>query len=221
MKIDAIDSVLLAVADLDAACRPYERLGLRLSPARNVRRTLRVGGAANLFAVHFRAAAGADGLLAQPLSQALAAGRSLFAVGLGVADLGAAVRHLMAKDVQAIPFRDGDRELAWLALHDQAGTDLVLAGQDGRAAAGGPAPPGHSFPLRRLDHFAVITHDLEVKSRFWAEVLGVAVAGEVTTPVLVIHSLRLGDAVLGQRGMVILGMATLEQAGGGAGWHDR
>src|SRR5262249_11350672 len=62
------------------------------------------------------------------------------------------------------------------------------------AAAAGP--PGHSFPLRRLDHLAVVTHDLEARTRFWADVLGVAVAGEVATPATVIRQLRLGDAVL-------------------------
>jgi hypothetical protein len=41
--------VLLAVADLENACRSDERLGLRLSPGRVGRRTLHVGGPANLF----------------------------------------------------------------------------------------------------------------------------------------------------------------------------
>ena len=51
MMLKTIDSVWLAAPDLDAVCRPYERLGLRLSPARDGRRTLSVGGPANLFAV--------------------------------------------------------------------------------------------------------------------------------------------------------------------------
>ena len=67
MKIEAIDSVFLAAADLDAACRPYERLGLKLSPALDGRRTLLVGDPANLFAVHFLAATSADGPLARPV----------------------------------------------------------------------------------------------------------------------------------------------------------
>jgi catechol 2,3-dioxygenase-like lactoylglutathione lyase family enzyme len=86
--------------------------------------------------------------------------------------------------------------MAWLALHEQAGTDIVLCGHDGLAAAAGSVPPGHSFPLRRLDHLAVVTHDLEARARFWADVLGVAGAGEVATPAMVIRQLRLGDAVL-------------------------
>src|SRR5438445_124032 len=127
MMFDAIDSVYLAVTDLAAACRPYERLGLRLSPARDSRSTLHVGGPANLLAVHFLTDAGREGPLAQPLRRALAAGRSLFAVALRIADLDAVLGRLETRGVQAMRFhQDGDDEMAWLLLHDQGGTDLVL-----------------------------------------------------------------------------------------------
>src|SRR5262249_15887483 len=46
------------------------------------------------------------------------------------------------------------------------------------------------------DHLAVVTPDLEAKTRFWTDVLGLPVAGEVTTPAMVIRQLRIGDAVL-------------------------
>ena len=78
MKIEAIDSVLLAVRDLDAACGPYERLGRKLSGARDGHRTLSVGGPADLFTVHFLAATA--GPLALPWREAIAASRPLFAV---------------------------------------------------------------------------------------------------------------------------------------------
>ena len=98
-------------------------------------------------------------------------------------------------------FRDAGNEMAWLPLHEQAGTDLVLVrhGQtpeQRQAAATAHGLLAHSFPLKRLDHLAIVTHDLEAKTRFWAEVLGVPVAGEVTTPTMVIRQLRIGDAVL-------------------------
>src|SRR3954452_1345559 len=102
MTFDAIDSLCLAVADLDTACRPYERLGLRFSPERDGRRTLQVGESTNLFAVHFLAEAGQDEPLAGPLQRALAAGRPLFAVGLRVSDLSQAVDVLAARGVPAI-----------------------------------------------------------------------------------------------------------------------
>lgn len=44
----------------------------------------------------------------------------------------------------------------------------------------------HTLPLKRLDHLAVVAHDLEEKTRFWTDVPGVPVAGEVATPTLVI-----------------------------------
>jgi catechol 2,3-dioxygenase-like lactoylglutathione lyase family enzyme len=220
MMIDAIDSVFLAVSDPDTACRPYERLGLRLSPTRDGCRTLHVGGPANHFAVHFLTA-DADGPLAHLPRLALAAGRPLFAVALGVADLDAILGRLEAKGLAAVKFRDGDDERAWLSLHERAGTDLVLRRRDEAVPSGLPA---HAFPLKRLDHLAVVTHDLDEKTRFWSDVLGVPVAGEVTTPTLVIRQLRLGDAVLEllgpasadsplrQRTLGLAGMASWEVA---------
>lgn len=74
MLYDAIDSAYLAVPDLDAAGRPYERLGLRPSPAHAGRRTLHVGGPGNLFSIHFVAEV-AESPLAEPLCFALAADR--------------------------------------------------------------------------------------------------------------------------------------------------
>jgi catechol 2,3-dioxygenase-like lactoylglutathione lyase family enzyme len=200
MLYDAIDCVCLAAPDLEAACRPYERLGLRLSPAHEGRRSLHVGGGTNLFTVHFLAEGGLGGPAAGPLGQALAAGRALFAVGLRAPDFTLAVRELTGKGVSAALFRDRDAEAAWLPLCERAGTDLVLVRQatpqarHARAKAEGLLD--HSFPLKRLDHLAVVTHDLEAKTAFWSGVLGVPVAGEVVTPTLVIRQLRLGDAVL-------------------------
>jgi len=55
---------------------------------------------------------------------------------------------------------------------------------------------GHSVGLKRLDHLAAVTPDLEAKTRFWLDVLAVPVAREVVTPTLVIRQLRIGDAVL-------------------------
>jgi catechol 2,3-dioxygenase-like lactoylglutathione lyase family enzyme len=188
MLYHAIESVFVAVGDLDA-CRSYERLGLVLSPAEGGRRTLHVGGPGNLIAVHFLNDITVLSPLAEPLRRALAGGRSLFGVALGVANLDAAVSHLQARGVNAV--RDGD--VAWLPLHDRAGTDLVLVGHPSRRVEG---PPAHRFPLKRLDHLAVVTHDLDEKTRFWSETLGVPVSGEVITPTLVIRQLRIGDAVL-------------------------
>jgi len=115
MLYDAIGSVYVAIPGLDA-CRPYGRLGLRLAAPQEGSRTLQVGGPANLFAVHFLSAASPSPLLAEPLRQALAAGRGLFAIGLRVADPAGIVRRLASHGVQAQPHRDGEEDLAW-TLH--------------------------------------------------------------------------------------------------------
>jgi catechol 2,3-dioxygenase-like lactoylglutathione lyase family enzyme len=201
MIYDAIDSVYLAVPNLDAACRPYERLGLRLSPPRHGRRTLHVGGPTNLFLFNFLAEAGPDGPLAEPLRRACSTGQSLFAIGLGVPDLEAPLGPLERKGLAAARLRDGEDDLAWLPLHDRAGTDLILVRharllKERHAEAAEAGLLDHSFPLRRLDHVAPVAHDLEATTLFWADVLGVSVAGEVTTPTMVIRQLRFGDAVL-------------------------
>jgi catechol 2,3-dioxygenase-like lactoylglutathione lyase family enzyme len=201
MLYHAIDSVYLAARDLDAACRPYERLGLRLSPPAAGRRTLHVGGPTNLFAVHFLADADPGSLFAAPLRQAIDTGRSLFAVALRVADLDETTAALAGRGLRVTRGRDGDADLGWLPLHGQTGVDRVLVRhdrpvQERHAAAVRAGLLEHTFPLKRLDHLAVVTHDLGVLTRFWADVLGVPVAGEVTTPTMVIRQLRIGDAVL-------------------------
>jgi catechol 2,3-dioxygenase-like lactoylglutathione lyase family enzyme len=174
---------------------------LRLSAARDGRRTLHVGGPANLFAVCFLAEAVADSPLSQPLRNVLAAGRPLFAVALRVTNLDTIISDLEAKGLAATRFREGGDEMAWLPLHDRAGTDLVLvrhsrSQQERHDEAVQAALLAHAIPLRRLDHLAVVTHDLDEKARFWSGVLDVPVAGEVVTPAMVIRQFRLGDAVL-------------------------
>jgi catechol 2,3-dioxygenase-like lactoylglutathione lyase family enzyme len=193
MPYEAIDSLFVAVPDLEAACRPYERLGLPPSSTRDGRRTLHVGGPAHRVAVHFLAEPGRDAPLAGPVRQALASGRGLFAVGLRVPHLSGAVDLLASRGVVATTLADAGGGLAWLPLHDRAGTDLVLVGQ---AEAARPDDPGHAFPLRRLDHLAAVAPDLEAETRFWADALGVPVSGEVMTATMVIRQLRVGDAVL-------------------------
>lgn len=190
---DAIDSAYLAGRDLDACCGPYERLGLQLWPDRPGRRTLAVGGTANRFSLHFLSETARDGAPARPRREALATGRSLFAVGLSVADLDAVLARLDSNGLQSTRAGDADG-MAWLPLHDQAGTDLILVpAKMPKAAAVHAGPPCF---LKRLDHLAMVAHDLELKTRFWQDILGIPVTGEVTTPALVVRQMRIGDATL-------------------------
>jgi catechol 2,3-dioxygenase-like lactoylglutathione lyase family enzyme len=54
----------------------------------------------------------------------------------------------------------------------------------------------HTFPLSRLDHVAILAPGLEGATRAWVDLLGLAVAGEITTPTMAIRQLRCGDAVV-------------------------
>jgi catechol 2,3-dioxygenase-like lactoylglutathione lyase family enzyme len=201
MRYEAIDSVFLAAGDLDDACQPYERLGLRLSPAAAGRRCLFVGNTANLFTVEFIGNTAPDSPLAVPMRQARDASRSLFAVALHLADLDQAVAAVKRLGLPVTQFGNHEANLAWLPLHEQAGTDLVLMQHthpvgERHAAAEQGGLFAHALRLKRLDHLATVTHDLEARTRFWTEVLGVGVAAEVTTQTMVIRQLRFGDAVL-------------------------
>jgi catechol 2,3-dioxygenase-like lactoylglutathione lyase family enzyme len=184
----SLDALFVACGDdLDAACRPYERLGLALTPPSAERRMLLVGLGPQAFRFHFLANDPGP-----PRSgPELAVGA--YAVGLRVPDLSAAVADLAGRGLPARPYRAATGEpLARAPLRDRAGIDLVLREQ-GPEIAGAP---DHAFPLRRLDHLAAVAHDLDAKCAFWADVLGVPVGGEVRTPTLIIRQLRLGDAVL-------------------------
>jgi catechol 2,3-dioxygenase-like lactoylglutathione lyase family enzyme len=181
MLYQAIDSVLLACADADEASAPYRRLGLTVGSVFAGQRSVRVGD----FSVYFVSFAGSP--LAEPLAVAQARTRGLFALALRVEDLPRTVRLLQAQGIQAT----ATTAMAWLPLEDTAGVDLVLV------QANEPVPPPrHRFPLLRLDHLAIIAHNLEKKSRFWETKLGVPVTGEIVTPTMVILQLRIGDAVV-------------------------
>ena len=50
--------------------------------------------------------------------------------------------------------------------------------------------------VKRMDHLALITHDLEAKSAIWENVLGIPRFGEITTAALVIRQYKIGDAIV-------------------------
>ena len=69
----------------------------------------------------------------------------------------------------------------------------------------------HAFPLKRLDHLAVIVHDLAKVTSFWTDVLGVPVFGEVPRPGSLIRQMKVGDAVLELIGPTEPGSPMLER----------
>jgi catechol 2,3-dioxygenase-like lactoylglutathione lyase family enzyme len=131
--------------------------------------------------------------LADELRRAVDAKRGLFAVVLRVPDLGPVQAELAAKGLLRTSEEVGGGELYWLPVEDRAGVNLALMQAPALAAAGHGK---NAFPLKRLDHLAAVAPDLDEKTRFWTDVLGVPLAGEVTTPTMVIRQFRIGDAVL-------------------------
>ena len=63
----------------------------------------------------------------------------------------------------------------------------------------------HGFPLKRLDHLAAMAPDLDGQMRYWTDVLGVPLYGEVRSPVMVIRQFKIGDAIV-----ELLGPATAD-----------
>lgn len=186
-----IDSVFCAATDLPAACLPYERLGLPPRAVSRDQRTLTVGAGERAVQVHFVSGAGSVPVLHPAVVRARLCQSAFFAVGLRTADLAGEITRLMSRQVPVVFLGSPFLRAAWLPIQDQAGTDLVLL-----AASLDHSPAANTFPLRRLDHLAAVTKDLDAKTRYWTDVLGIAPAGEVVTPTLVIRQFRLGDAVL-------------------------
>jgi catechol 2,3-dioxygenase-like lactoylglutathione lyase family enzyme len=199
---EGIARVLLPVADPDAACAPFERLGLVVSSeirpqGRNIRlRTLPVGGPDNLFGVEFLSTG-------EPPDEAVSAG-GLSAMMLHVTDLEATLAVLAERGVRAtaqpVFGADGRKRIDLAILPDlpDAATSLWLIQPVASGAElldeylGGRS---HALPLKRLDHLAAVAPDLERSCRFWADVLGVPTVGEVVSPTTVVRQLRIGDAM--------------------------
>ena len=225
MLYDRIDHVVLPLRSLDEAAERFARLGLTLFPGtrhqgRGTRnRGFFVGEAAGEFYVELlgiedEAAARAAGL-ARYVDRA-GEGGGLSTVVLRVADMQAAAGELASRDVHLEPETvrapDGRAigEVAPLGDPERAVVDLraIQYPEDSDARHRRHAEAGllaHAFPLKRLDHLAAVAPDLEAATRYWTDVLGVPLHGEVRTPALIIRQLKIGDAIL-----ELLGPATPE-----------
>lgn len=212
MLYEGIDHVVLPVSDVAAAAQPFERLGLVVSPTgRNEARgtafrQIPVGGPDNLFCVELLGLATPEAAPRTPVGQWIGsvADQGLAAVALRVAGMGAALDELSRRGVEAVPetIRAADgtmlAQLAVLLLPPDAATGLVLieyARSQAERHAALAAHGEHALPVKRLDHLAAVAPDLERSCRYWEEVLGVPVAGEVVSPTTVVRQLRIGDAV--------------------------
>jgi catechol 2,3-dioxygenase-like lactoylglutathione lyase family enzyme len=210
---DGIDRVILPVSNLEAACAPFERLGLVLSPESRTEepstraRTLSVGGPDNLFGVEILSLGERKGIDETDFGRWLkaVADRGLSTIVPRVTDIDATLATLAERGVKASaqplmgPAGEDRGRYAVLPELPDAATGLILlqpaqSGADRLAAnLGGKS---HALPLKRLDHLAAVAPDLERSCKFWDEVLGVPTVGEVVSPVIVVRQLKIGDAIL-------------------------
>jgi catechol 2,3-dioxygenase-like lactoylglutathione lyase family enzyme len=215
MQLQAIDHVVLAARSVETSAGPFLRLGLKLSEVvehttGNELRTFALGAGDSLFCVELLAPA------SQPapgspdtqgeLRSTIAAGGGLHSVAFRVDELDAAVEELRERGVDVwsgeivriegpkvadvARFGDADRMGVRAALFEYQSSIDSLVQERERAGLF-----AHDFPLKRLDHLAAIVRDIDASTRYWDEIAGVSVYGEVTTPAMIIRQLKIGDAM--------------------------
>jgi methylmalonyl-CoA/ethylmalonyl-CoA epimerase len=219
VAFEGIARVILPVSNLDAACAPFERLGLVVSPARRPPgqgfslRSLAVGGPGTLFDVEIFCP-DAEGDTSSAQGQHGLEDRGLSAIVLRVADMGGALAALAERGIHATSREIYDAagrkrlDLAILPLMPDAAARVRLmqpAMSDDERLAEYLGGRSHAVPIKRLNHVAAVAPDLERSCRFWDEVLGVPTVGEIVSPTTVVRQLRIGDAMF-----ELLGPATAD-----------
>lgn len=214
--LERIDHIVAVAPDLRAAAACHERLGLVLTPESRlaetgaVNRACFVGGRSSY--TYLELLSVADAAAARRAGrghyiEAMERGGGAVALTFGVSGIEAASASLhgrgYAAPVEHIHAADR-RHVCDVAQVDTGGAlpfavSLVQypetwdARYDRSLAAGRFA---HTFPLKRLDHLAAVAPDLEAATRFWSDVLGVPVSGEIRAGAMIIRQLKIGDAIL-------------------------
>ncbi len=217
MPVNWIDHIVVPVASLDEAAAPYAKLGLHLTaPARHEglgteNRAMFVGSGANDFYLEFLAIPDRERALAAAPERAsiylaaLDAGKGAARLMLGTKDV-AALAAGMADGAAAIEgvAREGGAKIADVTALERVANLAANAGaiqyteardsqHERRLAAGYFA---HDFPLKRLDHLAVMAPEIEASTAAWRDVLGVPVHGEVRGRGMIIRQMKIGDAIV-------------------------
>ena len=184
MHYHAIDTLWLACADAGAMIARHEQLGLTLEKGEDgCPGVLRVGGAHVVFwdRPPFPATT-------EAFERAVAEGRPAFAVGLRIEDP-SFLANLLARNV---PVRELEQGVYWVPVAREAGANLMLDFRPPRVESA----PEHRFPLRRMDHLAAVTPELEKSCTYWEQTLGLPITGKLATATLLIRQIRLDDVVL-------------------------
>jgi len=214
--LDRIDHLVVPVPDLAAAAAAYERLGLTLTPRTDhqdmgtANRAAFIGSSpANFTYIELLVITDRQLVAGSPRAhylEAVGRGGALSSIAFGTRDMGGLVDRLgatrMSSDVREVHATDG-RKIADTAVIDTAGAlpfalTLLQYPESWEARYERSVAAGrfvHSFPLKRLDHLAAVTPDIEAATAFWTGTLRVPVAGEIRSPGMIIRQLKVGDAI--------------------------
>lgn len=215
MNLTRIDHVIVAVDDLARSTRPFQRMGLSLTPpmrhldAATENQVFFVGNDSTEFYVEL--------LTVHDQDRALETGRAdlLEAIGRGgvmrvmleIDNADEARVELTSAGVTVLEDRAVRRDDGTL-IGDVLVPEIGLLGLDvglicyaesaaerrRRHAEAGRFQ--HQLPLLRLDHLAAFVSNLDAATDAWQSLLGVELSGRVVGRGMVIHQLRIGDAVL-------------------------
>ena len=210
------DHFIRATPDIATAHQELTRLGLRATPpgpaadtgAQNTVVALGTWPESMMFVEHMthpdRTQAAADPRTAD-LVPLLDAGGGMRQLLFAIDDLGPA-RAVFADQPggfheTVVTVADGDHEVRRITPADSspAGCRFTIAqypDQMGELLAAAAIPTGHDFPVKRVDHMAIIPPDFEAGTRYWTEVMGLPVVGEIDAPGFLIRQVRAGDVMI-------------------------
>lgn len=217
MQYEGIDEVVVTLPDA-AGSAPFERLGLCLTAPEQLRdsgvefRMASAGDRENLFSIVLTRLV--DATLAKQSWQ----GRLLYAgqggppglrvLVLRVPSMWQAFKELtdhgVDLKVEELFYADGSKlgYVAALPQPSEAVVPLVLiervrATADRHDEFEKAGLLAHSLKLKRLDHLAAAAGtNFEETTKFWVDVLGIPVWGEIVTATTVIRQMKIGDAIV-------------------------
>ena len=216
MEYVGLDHVILPAAS-PAGLAPFERLGLRLTPPlplANIgieRRNIATGGRTNMFIISLDSVVdqskASPSVLGSLTRRAGAGATGICALALRVPSVPEAVNELAGRGIEttaeAVLGADGARlgSVAVLPGRQEASAtlllvDSVVAPAEWHDELEREGMLAHSLKLKRLDHLAAAAPNLEETTRFWVDVLGIPVWGEIVTATTVIRQMKIGDAIL-------------------------
>jgi catechol 2,3-dioxygenase-like lactoylglutathione lyase family enzyme len=212
LELKYLDHFIRATPDIEAAHKEVTRLGLTASPPGPAGDTgahytvVTLGGPGNRMFVEYMThpdlgAAAADPGMAD-IVPLLEAGGGMRHVVFAVDDL-APVRDSFADQPGGFGERvakvAGGLEVRTIAPGDTSAAGCVFGFVEyptDMVTLMAKMAPVHDFPLKRIDHIAVVPPDFEAGTRYWTDVLGVPVHAEIPGPGFVIRQMKVGDLMV-------------------------